>query len=154
MSENAAGAESPVDDYTLIAYDEDSRAAIVFRGLGGYEPYVACFGYDSEDGTWSQGYYCSDLSDAVGEYDRMRGVEQPFCEVRWYREDVAQFIEERLGLPATDSNIDSCIDQLTMRHGMQDMSISAGWEAMDAIVYESLLPDRAQEERKAGSIRI
>ena len=34
------------------------------------------------------------------------------------------------------------------------MSISAGWEAMDAIVYESLLPDRAQEERKAGSIRI
>ncbi len=132
--------------YTLIAYDEDSRAAIVFRGLDTYEPYVACFEYDIQDGDWRQGYYCSDLGSAMKEYDRMRGIEEPFCEVRWYREDIATYLENyTMGVPVTEANIDACISQLGK--SLQDSCIQDGWETMSWIINDQILPDQKREQK-------
>ncbi len=157
VAESAGGIEPSapaVDDtYSLIAYDEESSSALVFRGLGLYQPYVACYGYDATDGTWSQGRYFSDIGEAATEYDRLRGVEQPWCRVDWYREDVAQFLSEN-GAPATDGNIEDCIDQLRGGRTMREISTSDGWETMEAVIDLGLLPDQAERRRGAPALRI
>lgn len=59
--------------YRVAAYDEASRSALVYKGDGESFPYIACYGYDKESGTWSQGYYSENLTDAKEEYARLTG---------------------------------------------------------------------------------
>ncbi|WP_368133971.1 DUF4313 domain-containing protein [Collinsella bouchesdurhonensis] len=128
------------DGYALLAYDEDSRAAIVFRGLESHEPYVACYGYDMGQGDWSQGHYFSDLGGALDEYRRLCGRE-PVFRLEMTREDIAQMIRDRLpGVLVTEANVDACIEMMK-----DELEISARALAPDIFcenVDAAALPDR------------
>ena len=128
------------DRYTLLAYDEASRSAIVFRGLASHEPYVACYGYDIGQGDWSQGRYFSDLGGALDEYRRLCGQE-PACKLEWTRDDIAKLMQEHLpGVLVTDANIDACI---AMVKDELEISLRAlGSDIFCENVDAAALPDR------------
>ena len=131
-------------EHTLLEYDEKTRAALVFTHIGDPTPYVACYQYDLEDREWRQGYYRSDVVDAKREYDRLRGANEVFCEVRWTRDDVAAFLEDGFEppIPATEDNVDIAVSALMKHDGLADACVSAGWNHIDNTLCSRMFVDR------------
>lgn len=120
--------------YEVIAYDEESRAALVFKGLGDPTPYVACFGYDTESGEWSQGTYCSDLGQAFEEYDRLRGT-NVILNDRWCIEDVEYAVQDVYGEDADIGSIIASMDLQRLTRGLNEFLSTEGNEMLNSWVW-------------------
>ncbi len=55
-------------NHTLLEFDEKSGWALVYTNPKAVMRYCVCYAYDEQSGTWGQGHYTDDISDAVQEY--------------------------------------------------------------------------------------
>lgn len=62
--------QDPSYEVCALVQDGNRYHAIVDRG-GSFQPFVACYLYDINTGTWCQGHYCDTYAEACEELAHM-----------------------------------------------------------------------------------